>query len=188
MSKLDNEVVNFINNHKNISTIEYNKENFYTKDEPLRYATYVNRYLFSNVSDVSRIINSVRTTSIGSEFNLAGVYFNDNEVSCVIPERKCLLDEMICIHELTHLINYLESGNNNCSIYDEVIPFFNEYDYAKKIHPFYGKCYEQFRFNKAVNAAKNIGSNDFDYYKDAIKAIYAYLLLNKKKDDYDIKT
>lgn len=186
MNKIEKNIQTFIENHRNVISANFNNENFYVHSDDLRYYSFVYRFLFNNVSDVNRIMESIKETKISGNTYYPGIYSTETNVKCIIPERKKLLDEMVSIHELTHLINYLESGRFDDSISKEVIPFFNEYDYAKKIHTFYSDQYLQFRYYKAIEAANRINHIDKDYHNQAYASIYAYLLLKKMKNDYDI--
>ena len=90
---------------------------------------------------------------------------------------------MISIHEIAHLINYLNHRENDKSIYREIIPFFNEYEYLKQIHPFYAEYYLRMRKNDAIECANKMNMKN---EKDCLAYILAYLTLEERKSNYNI--
>lgn len=169
-------------NLKRLNIPEFNEENFHLKADKDRYNEYLNNVLFKFVDNKERIMSHIVSKNIKISREFAGI-FHGMEISCIIPERKTLFDEIISIHEITHLINYLNNERNEESISREVIPFFNEYDYLSRIHEFYKDYYERFRLYTAVRSAKKINNKNKD---ELLPYIYAYFLLTSKKDDYDI--
>jgi len=165
--------------------IDFNIENFYSPANDKRYNEYLIKYVFKYYQDLKSINDYYIEKNLKGNNFLSGIFRNGNEVSCVIPKRQTLFDEMVSIHELTHLINELSENLNDDSKLKEVIPYFNEYNYLLSIHDFFAKQYEIFRLNTAIKAAKTIDSEN---YNTALAYIYAYKILEKRKDNYDIKT
>ena len=180
MKKIENEVERF----KNLKYKYFNIENFYSKCNNKRYNDYLINYVFKYFDDLKLINDYYLEKNLNGQNYFAGIFRNNVELSCVIPKRQTLFDEIVCIHELTHLINELKSNLNDGSIYDEVIPYFNEYEYLKSIHEFFAKQYEIFRLNTAIKAAKNLNEEN---KKEAYSYINAYLTLEKRKNNYKIQ-
>lgn len=160
-------------NEKNEFEKEYNLLKYYIPSNKERYNYYLNYVLFRYLKNSLEIKKHIEEeTLIDAEEN-AGIYLNNNsEVFCIVPKKRTVFDEIISIHEITHLINYLNNENAYTSKYSEVIPFFNEYNYLSMIDLKYKSVYEKFRFY----SANNINNN---YY-------FAYLILQKRKYDYNI--
>lgn len=169
-----------INELKDVKDIDYNEQNFYSPANEERYNAYLNEFVLKYVTDVDAVMSCVKETPFKQS---AGVYQNGSEVSCLVPKRETLYDEMKCIHEITHLIHSLENGEEEDDITREVIPYFNEYDYLKRIHPFYASYYEKFRLWSAVHYSKRLRGLDEDNFSSHI---YAYFVLEQRKNDYDI--
>lgn len=170
-------------NLKKVSFPEFNEENFFLKSDNNRYFDYLNNVVLKNVNDIDELNKYIETKKLDNNRDFAGI-FNNKEITCVIPERKTLFDEMISIHEITHLINYLSNQKNADSISKEVIPFLNEYDYLSRIHDFYKDYYERYRLYTAIRAAKKMNNSNKE---DLIPYIYAYFVLTSRKDNYDIE-
>ncbi|MBR3116837.1 MAG: hypothetical protein IKF36_03070 [Bacilli bacterium] len=169
-------------NLKKLKLPEFNEENFFLKADNDRYSLYLDKVLYKYVDNKDELNRHIETKNLGNNRDFAGI-FNNNEVTCVIPERKTLFDEMISIHEITHLINYYNNQKNGDSISKEVIPYFNEYEYLSRIHEFYKDYYERYRLYTAIKAAKKMNNDNKDEY---LPYIYAYFLLSTRKDSYDI--
>ena len=183
MEKMEIKINNIAKELKNRKIIDYNVENFYSTYDKKRYNGFLNNIILKNVSNIDGIYDSlVEKNGKGNDFY--GIYTNGDNVICAIPNRNYLFDEMKCIHEITHLVNYIETGIIDESLSYEVIPYFNEYDYLRKIHSFYGKYYEKHRLYTSVNIAKNMNEEN---QKDCLAHIYAYLLLEEYKNNYDIE-
>ncbi|MBQ3475341.1 MAG: hypothetical protein IJH20_04160 [Bacilli bacterium] len=169
-----------INELKDVKDIDYNEQNFYSPANEERYQAYLNEFVLRYVTDVDSIMSCIQETNFKKE---AGIYQNGDEISCLVPKRETLYDEMVCIHEITHLIHCLENGEEEDDITKEIVPYFNEYDYLKRIHPFYAKYYEKFRLWSAVHYSKRLRGLDEDNFSSHI---YAYFVLEQRKNDYDI--
>ena len=169
---------------KNTKYTYINLESFKLYANQKRYNDYLINYLFKYYKDINKINNYCQEEDLNGNNYFAGIFGDDKNMSCIIPKRKTLFDEMVCIHELTHLISNLKENTNDYSMYNEVIAYFNEYNYLKSIHHFYSDLYETYRLNTAINASKKI--NDCSY-SNALSHIIAYLILKKRKEDYNIK-
>jgi len=163
---------------------EFNVENFYVPADDDRFYEYLDDYLYYYVADEDEIEDHIEERKFYTEHKITGVFDNGKEVKCIVPERETLLDEMITIHEITHLINYLNSKNNGKSIHKEVISYFNEFEYLKQIHSFYSKCYLIKRENDAIECARIMNERN---KKDCLSYIIAYETLVKRKNNYNIK-
>lgn len=163
-----------------------NMENFKHEADDDRYYGYLYDYLLRNVTDDSIIFDSIIERPVYHDnYELTGVFEKDRQFHCIVPERKTLFDEMVSIHEITHLINVLSSRNNDKSTSRETIPFFNEYEYLKQIHDFYATYYEKYRENTSIDAARMANERN---KKACIAYIQAQLVLAKRKDNYNIDT
>ncbi len=161
---------------------EYNEENFYTKPDDIRFFTYLSRTILSK-TEKRDLSDHIDQRKIYKRPFMAGTIITDDRVLSIVPELDSLRDEMSCIHEYTHLLNYLNNPSNQDSIYKNVIPTFNEYDYLKQIDKFYSDYYRRLVFNNAIEAAKNMNQKN---QKDCLSYIIAYLVLEHRKDKYDI--
>ena len=169
-----------INELKRVENIDYNEQNFYTPADDDRYNDFLHNYVLKYVTNAESVFSCIKETNIKKE---AGIYQNGEEITCLVPKRDTLHDEMVCIHEITHLVNALENGEEDDDITREIIPYFNEYDYLKRIHPFYASYYEKYRLWSAVNSSKRLRGLD---EKNFSSHIYAYFVIAKRKNDYDI--
>ena len=161
---------------------EYNEENFYTKSDNIRFFTYLSKTILSK-TDITDLSSHIDQRQIYRRPFQAGTIITSEGVLSIVPELKTIKDEMDCLHEYTHLLNYLNNPSNQDSIYKNVIPTFNEFDYLKQIDDFYANYYRRLVFNNAVDAAKNMRQNN---QKDCLSYIIAYLVLEHRKDKYDI--
>ena len=180
MKKIDKEIEKL----QNTEYKYFNIENFYSKCDNKRYNDYLIKYVLKYFNNLKSINDYYLEKNLKGQNYFAGIYRNGMELSCVIPKRQTLFDEMVCIHELTHLINQLNNNMNYNSNYNETIPFFNEYDYLMSINEFFAKQYEILRLNTAIKAAKSL---DNDTMENAYAYINAYLTLEKRKNNYNIK-
>ena len=173
-----------IDDLKNMEYVDFNIENFYSPANNERYNKFLIQYVFRYYTNLKKINKYYIEKKLNGENNYAGIFRNNNALSCVIPTRQTLYDEMVCIHELTHLISELKGNISNNSAFSEIIPYFNEYEYLMQINEFFAKQYEIYRLNTAINAAKNLSD------KNKLKAysyINAFYTLETRKNDYDIK-
>ena len=165
---------------KDINNIDYNEQNFYSPANEERYYDFLNNFVLRYATDVDAVMACVKETNIKKA---VGIYQKDDEISCLVPKRETLHDEMVCIHEITHLVNALENGEECDDITREVVPFFNEYDYLKRINEFYARYYETYRLWNAINASKRLRGYDEENFSSHI---YAYFVLEQRKNDYNI--
>ena len=180
MSKDDKNIYKFSKmNYK-----DFNIENLYSPADPMRYNNYIINYVLKYFDNLKSINDYYQERNLKGHNSFAGVFRNNVEISCVIPKRQTLFDEIVCIHELTHLVSELSNNLDSCYCLKEVIPFFNEYHYLLSIHEFFAKQYEILRLNTAIKAAKNITK---DNYVNSLCYINAYLVLENRKEDYDIE-
>ena len=180
MDKIEKKIEEF----QNMNYVDFNIENLYSPANNERYNQYLINYVFKYYNDLKSINDYYVEKNLNGKNYFAGVFRNNVELSCVIPKRQTLFDEIVCIHELTHLVNELKNNISYNSEYKEIIPYFNEYHYLINIHEFFAKQYEILRLNTAIKAAKDI--ND-DNYLESIAYINAYCALEKRKNDYNIK-
>ena len=171
-------------NLKKIELPDFNEENFFLEQDNDRYLNFLNNVVLKYVEDKDELMSHVEEKNIGNNRHFAGI-FNSKDVTCIVPKRNNLFDEMISIHEITHLVNYLNYQKNENALTKEVIPYFNEYDYLSRIHDFYKDYYEKYRLYTAIRAAKSMHDDNKDEY---LPYIYAYFLLSTKKDIYDINS
>lgn len=162
-----------------------NMENFKTEANDDRYYNYLYHYVLGYTKDDSEIFDRVIEKEYYDEnTNIYGVYFNGKDFSCIVPKRKTILDETRSIHQISHLVSALTNFSNDKTIYREVIPYFNENEYLKKMHSFYAENYLIYRLNTAIEAAKRMNKNNRN---DCLAYIYAYEILKKKLVTYDIE-
>ena len=180
---MDN-INNKIEELKNTEYEYINLESFKLHADTKRYNEFLVKNVLKYFNDLKSINAYCQEENLNGKNYFAGIFGNGNSMSCIIPKRKTLFDEMVCIHEITHLISNLKGNNNEYSLYNEVVPYFNEYDYLKSIHKFYSDLYETFRLNTAINAAKKMNN---DNAANALTHINAYLILKERKDDYNLK-
>lgn len=169
---------------KEVSYPELNIENFCSAPDEERYQKFLNTVVFKNVDNPEVVKRQIVEKKISGRTDFTGVWIKGNEGICVIPKRETLYDEMIGIHEITHLVNYMTRHIVDGSVAKEVVPYFNEYEYLSRIHEFYQKYYEKYRFYNAIKASKEYCNKGNE---DALSYLYAYLLLQKRKDSYNIK-
>lgn len=168
---------------KNELPREFNIQNFYHVADDDRYFDYVDEYLYAYLMDTDEVEDCIEERKFYTENKITGVFELDKKVTCIVPERHTLYDEMISIHEIAHLINYLNHRENDKSIYREIIPFFNEYEYLRQIHPFYAEYYLRMRKNDAIKCANKMNMKN---EKDCLAYILAYLTLEERKNNYNI--
>ena len=173
-----------IEKFKNMNYVDFNIENLYSPANQKRYNDYLINYVFKYYNNLKMINDYYLEKKLKGNNYFAGIFRNNKELSCVIPIRQTLFDEIVCIHELTHLVSELKNNMNEDSNYSEIIPYFNEYEYLKSIHEFFAKQYEIFRLNTAIKAAKELKD---DNISKAYSHIAAYMILEKRKKNYDIK-
>lgn len=162
---------------------EFNIQNFYLIADDDKYFEYVDNYLYSYVMDTDMVEDCIEERKFYTDDRITGVFEIDRKVTCIVPERHTMFDEMVSIHEIAHLINYLNNRNNDKSIYRKVIPFFNEYEFLKQINQFYADYYLRMRRNNAIECANKMNMKN---EKDNLSYILAYLILNERKEDYNI--
>ncbi len=160
-----------------------NMQNFYLEADDDRFYQFLEDYVYYYVSDEDEIEDHIEERKFYTEHKITGVFDNGKEIKCIVPERETLLDEMITIHEITHLINYLNSKNNGKSICKEVIPYFNEFEYLKQLHSFYSEYYLLKRKNDAIECARIMNEKN---KKDCLSYILAYETLAKRRNNYNI--
>ena len=167
---------------KELELQEYTDENFYTISNEKRFFLYLRKVLLSkaNCKDFSKCI--IQRKPNYRPFESKTIITPRNIIS-IVPELETLRDEMSCIHEYTHLLNYKNNPKNQESIYKNIIPTFNEYDYLKQIGDFYANYYRRLVSNNAIKAAKIMDETN---QKDCLSHILAYLVLEHRKDNYNI--
>ena len=133
--------------------LEYNIENFYKTADDDRYYSYLNDVVLKYVKDKDEVLSYVEEHDFYGDKIISGVFETKDKLTCIVPSRKRLIDEMVNIHEITHLISHLASFDNDKTSSKEIIPFFNEYEYLKRIHPFFADYYKVLRYNDAIEAA-----------------------------------
>lgn len=174
---------------KNRNSIYFNIENLYYEADSERYNKYLINYVFKYYNNLDLLNKCCMEKNLNNNNFFAGIYYADecakSVPSCIIPKRKTLYDEMVCIHELTHLVSKLSYNMDDDSKYKEIIPFFNEYNYLKSIHEFYAEQYEIFRLNQAIKAAKNLNDENKDLMNPYI---IGYLILKNRMKNYNINT
>ena len=119
-------------NLKKLNLPDFNEENFFLKSDDNRYLDFLNNVVLKEVDNTDEIFNHIEEKKLDNNRDFAGIFYN-KEIACIIPERKTLFDEIISIHEITHLINYINNQNNEYALSKEVIPYFNEYSYLSRI-------------------------------------------------------
>ena len=169
---------------KNMNYVDFNIENLYSPSNQGRYNRYLIDYVFKYFDDLKSINDYYIEKNLNGRNYFAGIFRNNEEISCVIPKRQTLFDEIVCIHELTHLISELKGNIDYTSSYKEIIPFFNEYEYLMQINEFFAKQYEILRLNTAIKAAKKMNK---DNAYEAYAYINAFYTLENRKNDYNIK-
>ena len=142
---------------------EFNIQNFYHVADDDRYFDYVDEYLYAYLMDTDEVEDCIEERKFYTENKITGVFELDKKVTCIVPKRHTLYDEMISIHEIAHLINYLNHRENDKSIYREIIPFFNEYEYLKQIHPFYAEYYLRMRKKCDIVVASTHNAISYDF-------------------------
>lgn len=174
---------NLVEELKNSKKKLFNIQNFYHKADDDRYFTYLEDYLYYYLMDDEELEDHIVEKKFYTDNMITGVFERDRDITCVVPERKTLYDEMISIHEITHLISYLNSRDSAKALHKEVIPYFNEYEFLKQIHPFYAECYLTKRRNDAIECAQRMNEKN---QKDCLSYIIAYETLLKRKENYSI--
>ena len=163
---------------KNIDMINNYINNLYkVNNSEERYK----KYLYKNVLKYLKKYNInkyIFERNLNNDYSLSGIFQNNNIISCIIPKRKSIFDEIVCIHELTRLVNILSSNKNNDSKYNEIIPYFNEYDYLKNINEIYAKSYELYRLKSLFDKLNNNELSNSHFL--------AYLILKYRENNYDI--
>jgi len=162
---------------------EFNIQNFYHYAEDDRYFDYVDNYLYYYLMTPEEVEECIEERKFYTENRITGVFELGNKVTCIVPERHTMFDEMVSIHEIAHLINFLNHRDNDKSIYREIIPFFNEYEYLNQIHPFYAETYLKMRRNDAIECANKMNMKN---ERDCLAYILAYLTLEERKNNYSI--
>lgn len=188
MRKLNDELNGFVENIviedlKNQSYVQFNEENFMHKANDQRFYDYLYSCMLKYVANPDMITDRIITKNISGNRDFSGIFYQGGNISCVVPVRETMFDEMVNIHEIAHLIACFTNLENEKSILREIIPFFNEYEYLKRIHPFYAECYEKYRLNNAIRLARHENVSD-----DELPEIYAYSALEKKKKRYNINS
>ena len=171
---------NIVKKFRNMNYIDFDNHFKEIKSNNDRYNDYLNNKIFKYFNEYQNINDHYIEKEYNNNYFLSGIYENSNTIICNIPKRKTLFDEMICIHELTHLISALKVNMNHYSKYKEIVPYFNEYNYLKIIDINLANEYELFRFNTAIKSAKCKENEDYLSY------IIAYLVLQKRKNNYNI--
>ena len=174
----------FVKELKKVDFPDFNEENFSTKSDEERYQKFIDQVVLRNIENPDVVKRQIVEKKLYGERAFSGIFEKNSNGICIIPERETLFDEIIGIHEITHLINYMSRGKVDDTVAAEVIPYFNEYDYLSRIDEFYAKCYEDYRLFTTIRAAKQIDSNNRNRL---LPHIYAYLLLQSRKNDYNIK-
>lgn len=183
MEKLEKNIINLKKKRLN----ELNMENFYSPADEDRYYEFLYNYVLSSVKDDGVIFDHIKEEKFYTKERVTGVTDIYGDVTCIVPERKNLFDEMVCIHEISHLISILNTPNNDKSPYREVIPYFNEYEYLKQIHRFFASYYETYRENDAILRARALNGQESDQRRKRNESfILAYELLKKRRDNYKI--
>lgn len=177
------EINDILINLKKSKQLKFNIENFYMNADEDRYYSYLNDIILKYVKNKDKVLSYIKEHNFGENNIVNGIFCKEGKLTCVVPQRKKLLDEMINIHEITHLVNNLISIDDDETISKEIIPFFNEYEYLKEINPFYAECYKILRYNNAIEAAKIINEKN---YNDCLSYINAYYVLIDKEYNYDI--
>ena len=169
---------------RNMDYEEYNEQNFFTEANQLRYYDYLDKIVLKYCSNPDRITSRIKEKRVIERPFVGKTISTEYKVFAEVPERKILLDEMMSIHQITHLINFTNNKDQEESIYKDVIPTFNEYDYLSKIHPFYAEYYLRLVRNNAIEAARTINDSNT---KDNLSYIMAYLVLEHRRHNYDIE-
>lgn len=179
----DKKMKEIISKLQSIRHIGFNTDNFSSPANEERYQEYLNDYLLKYVTNKNDLNTHIIERELESPEVYAGIYMGEKGIDCHIPTRKTLFHEMLCIHEIAHLIHYYNIKDYEHDNFSEIIPYFNEYEYLRNIHPFYAKAYEAYRLERAIYAAHRIG----EIHPSAVHShIYAYEVLESRKKDYKI--
>ena len=130
----------------------------------MNVSEYINR-----IDDYNSLKKYITEKELNGNYDYAGIYY-DKEIKCLVPKINNIYDELVCIHEITHLINYLYS-REELGEYSEIIPYFNELEYLKNKNP---RLLIDFFQRK-----KGLIYDDIRYY-------YGYSALALNHDIYDI--
>lgn len=162
---------------------EYTVENFNHHADEDRYHSFLEDFVYY-YSDESIIEEHLFERPFYTENMLTGIYDDGKEIDCIIPETNNLYDEMVRIHEITRLVTYLNNKANDYDVTKFVVPYYNVYDYLKRIHPFYAEYYLRKIRNDAIESAKKIKSIK---ETDNMAKIVAFESIMRRKDDYNIR-
>lgn len=166
-----------------------NMENFKAEANDDRYYNYLYHYVLGYTKDDGEIFDRIKEKELYIDNpDYYGVYYNGIDFTCIVPKRKTIMDEIISIHEITHLVSALNDFHNYNTTYKEIIPYFNEFEYLNNKqsfeHSFYSSNYIIYRINTAIKAAKRMNKNNRD---DCLSYIIACEILKKKMESYDIE-
>lgn len=165
-----------------------NMENFKTEANDDRYYNYLYHYVLGYTKDDGEIFDRIKEKELYIDNpDYYGVYYNGIDFSCIVPKRKTIMDEIISIHEITHLVSALNDFHNYNTTYKEIIPYFNEFEYLNNKqsfeHSFYASNYLIYRMNTSIEAAKRMNKYNRD---DCLSYIIAGELLKRRTQNYDI--
>ncbi len=183
MSTQEEKFKDYLKELKRLRYDKFSLENFYMPANEGRYQEYLNDYLLKYVQNKEEILDHVVEAPLEEPSVYAGMFMGNTGLYCHVPERKNLFHEMLCLHEIAHLIHYYGIGFYEYNAFSEVVPYFNEYEYLKNINEAYAKLYEVYRKSRAIYAAHNLDR----VYEDTVNShVLAYKVLENRKDDYDI--
>lgn len=166
-----------LNKFKNEES-KFDENKFNIKNNNYKLYGYVNNIILKNkYNTISKYINE---KELNGDYSYAFLYRDKTNTPKInVPKRHILFDELVYIHELTHLVNEL-NNEPKYTISQEVIPYFNEYEYLKRNYNYLLKNFLELKKKIIIDYNKNNNDYKIDTY------IYAYLLLLKRKDDYNI--
>ncbi len=163
--------------------IYFNRENFETKADKQGLEEYTNNILYKYAKDKKKEIEN--TKEISKKRNqICGMYDTINGTKFFVPRVVTTNDEIKYIEILTKMINYkTHSDTVKYGISTEVIPTFNVYDYLIKYHKNLEQLYLLYKRSVAIRNAKEA---NIEKKRMNMPLIYSYLLLEERKENYNI--
>lgn len=163
----------------------FNEENFSRKNSALDFFYYYYNFIIKYTnSDEKKVIEDGKTL-VNKDSEKYGIFETSIGPKCIVPKPNNVGDDLKSIELLTKFAYYI--SHNKTLKYDissDVIPAFNQYHFLYENDRDLLDIYMLYKKNIAIKVAH---TKDINNKEENLKKIYSYLVLEKRKKDYDIR-
>lgn len=163
----------------------FNEENFARKNSALDFFYYYyNTIINYTDSNIKKVLEEGKTL-VDRDSEKYGIFETSVGPKCIIPKPNTVGDNLKSIELLTIFTQYISHDKTlKYDISNDVIPTFNQYHYLYENNRDLLDIYILYKKYIAIRVAH---TKDIKEKEENLKKIYSYLVLLKRKKDYDIK-